>query len=126
MDRADATVCFVPREVFCQTRQALETLYRRTAEPFSLICVDGFSPPDVAEYLQRPRLGASFPADAGQGKTTLCVVRGLCATIRQEKTGAQIGEVECHVCIPGADLGRRLVQKRERLADAARLSVGPA
>ncbi len=60
MDRADATVCFVPREVFCQTRQSLETLYRRTHEPFSLVCVDGASPPDVAEYLQRAAVQRGF------------------------------------------------------------------
>jgi GT2 family glycosyltransferase len=46
------TICFVPREVFSQTRKSLETLYERTQEPFDLVCVDGNSPPQVAKYLE--------------------------------------------------------------------------
>lgn len=53
-----ATIAFVPREVFCTTKRALEAIYERTntpnnGEPFELICVDGNSPPEVAEYLRQ-------------------------------------------------------------------------
>lgn len=47
-----STICFVPREVFSQTKMSLETLYERTEPPFNLVCVDGNSPPEVAQYLR--------------------------------------------------------------------------
>src|SRR5262245_36266673 len=53
MSRPLATVAFVPREQFVTTQRSLETLYERTTEPFELVCVDGGSPPPVAEYLER-------------------------------------------------------------------------
>lgn len=53
MDRPRATVAFVPREVFSTTRRSLETLLKRTHEPFDLVCIDGGSPPEVREYLEQ-------------------------------------------------------------------------
>ncbi|TWT47466.1 glycosyltransferase family 2 protein [Botrimarina hoheduenensis] len=47
-----ATIGFVPREVFSTTQRSLEALYERTAEPFNLVCIDGASPPEVANYLR--------------------------------------------------------------------------
>ena len=47
-----ATVAFVPREQFSTTERCLETLIKRTAEPFELVVVDGGSPPNVRQYLQ--------------------------------------------------------------------------
>lgn len=47
------TVAFVPREVFSTTQRSLEALYERTSEPFHLVCVDGGSPPEIREYLER-------------------------------------------------------------------------
>ncbi len=46
-----ATIAFVPREQFSTTERSLETLYRRTVEPFELVCVDGGSPQAIANYL---------------------------------------------------------------------------
>jgi hypothetical protein len=47
---ARATIGFVPRESFSQTRRSLETLYARTEGPFKLVCIDGGSPPIVRQY----------------------------------------------------------------------------
>ncbi len=53
MDGPRATVAFVPREVFSTTQRSLETLLKRTREPFDLVCIDGGSPPEVREYLEQ-------------------------------------------------------------------------
>ena len=55
-----STICFVPREVFSQTKLSLETLYERTETPFNLVCVDGNSPPKVAQYLQHAAAEKGF------------------------------------------------------------------
>ncbi|MGB0415858.1 MAG: glycosyltransferase family 2 protein [Coraliomargarita sp.] len=52
METPIATIAFVPREVFCQTKDALETLFQRTDSPFELVCIDGNSPPEVRAYLE--------------------------------------------------------------------------
>ena len=46
-----ATVAFVPRETFCQTRAAFDALLENTETPYDLICVDGGSPAQVRDYL---------------------------------------------------------------------------
>lgn len=48
---AEATIVVVPRERFSRSIEALETIYRNTAEPFELICVDGNSPGPVRRRL---------------------------------------------------------------------------
>ena len=53
-------IAFVPREVFSNTRMALEGLYERTDEPFDLICIDGTSPPEVAGYLEHAAAEKGF------------------------------------------------------------------
>lgn len=55
-----ATIAFVPREQFSTTERSLETLYRRTSEPFDLVCVDGGSPAPVANYLERAAREKNF------------------------------------------------------------------
>jgi len=47
------TVGFVPREQFSTTKRSLQTLIERTQEPFDLVIVDGGSPPDVRDYLEK-------------------------------------------------------------------------
>ena len=46
------TIVIVPRERFSYTRQALESLYKNTHIPFSLVYVDGNSPDQIGKYLQ--------------------------------------------------------------------------
>lgn len=46
------TIVIVPRERFSHTRQALESLYKNTYIPFSLVYVDGNSPAQISKYLQ--------------------------------------------------------------------------
>ncbi|MEX2170321.1 MAG: glycosyltransferase [Pirellulales bacterium] len=60
MTKSLATVAFVPREVFSTTQRSLETLFERTPEPFDLVCIDGGSPPDVQQYLQREARAKQF------------------------------------------------------------------
>jgi GT2 family glycosyltransferase len=50
---ARATIGFVPREAFSQTKRSLETIYARTKGPFELVCIDGGSPPIVKQYLEQ-------------------------------------------------------------------------
>ena len=50
---ARATIGFVPREAFSQTKRSLETIYARTKGPFKLVCIDGGSPPIVKQYLEQ-------------------------------------------------------------------------
>lgn len=47
------TILVVPREQFSKTARSLESIYANTSAPFSLVYVDGNSPPRVREYLQR-------------------------------------------------------------------------
>lgn len=53
MPAARATIAFVPREVFSQTRASLEALLENTEQPFELICVDGGSPPATRQWLEK-------------------------------------------------------------------------
>lgn len=55
-----ATVAFVPREQFSTTERSLETLFERTRSPFELVCIDGGSPPPVAQYLERAARQRNF------------------------------------------------------------------
>jgi GT2 family glycosyltransferase len=57
---ARATIGFVPREAFSQTRRALETLYARTKGPLELVCIDAGSPPIVKRYLEQASLEKEF------------------------------------------------------------------
>lgn len=47
------TIVVVPRERFSFTRQSLESIYENTTVPFNLIYVDGNSPRDVKQYLEK-------------------------------------------------------------------------
>ena len=49
----NVTIAVVPRERFSHTRETLESIYAHTTYPFSLVCVDGNSPPKVRAYLER-------------------------------------------------------------------------
>jgi GT2 family glycosyltransferase len=60
METPRTTIGFVPREVFCTTKRALETLFERTDEPFELICIDGGSPPEVQKYLEEKSQEKNF------------------------------------------------------------------
>jgi GT2 family glycosyltransferase len=55
-----ATIAFVPREQFSTTRRSLETIYERTAGNFNLVCVDGGSPPEIAQYLRNAARDYNF------------------------------------------------------------------
>jgi GT2 family glycosyltransferase len=48
----DATIVVVPRERFSMSERALENLYENTDPPFSLVYVDGNSPPHIASFLR--------------------------------------------------------------------------
>ena len=60
METPRTTIGFVPREVFSTTKRALETLFKRTREPFELICIDGGSPPEVQRYLEQKAQEKNF------------------------------------------------------------------
>jgi hypothetical protein len=60
VENARATIGFVPRESFSQTRRSLETIYARTEGPFELVCIDGGSPPVVKDYLEQASLEKGF------------------------------------------------------------------
>ena len=47
------TIVVVPRERFSCTRESLESIYQYTEIPFKLIYVDGNSPKQVQQYLQK-------------------------------------------------------------------------
>ncbi len=53
MVRDLATVAVVPRERFSLTRRSLETLLDHTEPGVELIYIDGGSPPEVRDYLER-------------------------------------------------------------------------
>lgn len=59
MDTPEVTLVVVPRERFQIARRSLEDIYARTTYPFSLVYVDGNSPPSTRRYLeaQAGRLG---------------------------------------------------------------------
>lgn len=52
MHNADITIVVVPRDHFSDTRESLESIYAHTQFPFSLVYVDGNSPPPIARYLR--------------------------------------------------------------------------
>ena len=54
------TIVVVQRERFSFTRQALESLYEFTTPPFQLVYVDGGSPPDIKQYLERESQKRNF------------------------------------------------------------------
>lgn len=60
MTRPLATVAFVPREQFSTTQRCLERLLRSTPAPYELVCIDGGSPPEVRDYLERMALERDF------------------------------------------------------------------
>jgi GT2 family glycosyltransferase len=47
------TIVVVPRERFSYTERSLESIYANTQPPFSLVYVDGGSPPRIRDYLER-------------------------------------------------------------------------
>lgn len=47
------TLLVVPREQFSKSARSLESIYANTSVPFSLVYVDGNSPPHVRRYLER-------------------------------------------------------------------------
>ncbi|NEP11630.1 MAG: glycosyltransferase [Symploca sp. SIO2C1] len=53
MTKPEVTLVVSPHERFSYTRQSLESIYEHTSYPFSLIYVDGGSPPHVKHYLER-------------------------------------------------------------------------
>lgn len=59
-DEPSVTLVVVPRDHFCDTQESLESLYAHTDGAFSLIYVDGGSPPRVAEYLKREAASRGF------------------------------------------------------------------
>ncbi len=77
MARPRATVAFVPREVFSTTRRSLETLYERTREPFELVCIDGGSPSEVQQYLEREARARQFTLVRTDGYVTPNQARNL-------------------------------------------------
>jgi GT2 family glycosyltransferase len=54
------TIVVVPRERFSHARRSLESIYRHTPGPFSLVYVDGNSPPAVQRYLERASIDRGF------------------------------------------------------------------
>lgn len=53
MKKPQVTIVVVPRERFSCTRQSLESIYANTNVPFSLVYVDGNSPKQVQNYLEK-------------------------------------------------------------------------
>jgi GT2 family glycosyltransferase len=60
MQHPDVTVLVVPREQFSKTAQSLESIYATTQVPFSLVYVDGNSPPHVRRYLEKESRARGF------------------------------------------------------------------
>lgn len=52
MTEPHATIVVVPREGFGYTRESLESIYEHTANPFTLVYVDGGSPRHIKRYLE--------------------------------------------------------------------------
>src|ERR1051325_4483142 len=59
-DEPTVTLVVVPRDHFSDTRESLESLYAHTAGAFSLVYVDGGSPPPIKAYLQREAESRGF------------------------------------------------------------------
>jgi GT2 family glycosyltransferase len=51
MHGPEVTIVVVPRDHFSDTRESLESIYAHTDSSFSLVYVDGNSPPAIARYL---------------------------------------------------------------------------
>ncbi|MDJ0534951.1 MAG: glycosyltransferase [Xenococcaceae cyanobacterium MO_207.B15] len=52
MNKPQVTIVVSPRERFSYSRESLESIYANTNYPFSLVYVDGNSPPNVRDYLK--------------------------------------------------------------------------
>lgn len=57
---AEVTIVVVPRERFSRSIEALESIYRNTAEPFELVYVDGNSPGPVRRRLAQQAARRGF------------------------------------------------------------------
>ncbi|MEO1432782.1 MAG: glycosyltransferase [Cyanobacteria bacterium J06633_8] len=53
MNKTQVTIVVSPRERFSATKDSLESIYEHTTVPFNLIYVDGNSPRNIQEYLQK-------------------------------------------------------------------------
>ncbi|MGL5807612.1 MAG: glycosyltransferase family 2 protein [Xenococcaceae cyanobacterium] len=60
MSQPEITIVVVPRERFSNTRQSLESIYENTKQPFSLVYIDGNSPIETKQYLERQALEKDF------------------------------------------------------------------
>jgi GT2 family glycosyltransferase len=60
IEKPSVTIVIVPRDHFSDTQESLESLYANTGIAFSLIYVDGGSPPRVKEYLKREAAARGF------------------------------------------------------------------
>ncbi|MGQ0834833.1 MAG: glycosyltransferase family 2 protein [Gammaproteobacteria bacterium] len=60
MGAPDVTIVVVPRDHFSDTRESLESIYANTDLPFSLVYVDGRSPPRIARYLREQSAARGF------------------------------------------------------------------
>ncbi|MEO1498070.1 MAG: glycosyltransferase [Planctomycetota bacterium] len=88
MSKPLATIGFVPREVFSTTERSLETLFERTHAPFDLVCVDGASPPDVADYLRAAAEEKGFTLLRTDRYVTPTEARNLVVRWSQDNTPA--------------------------------------
>jgi GT2 family glycosyltransferase len=59
-DNARATIVVVPREQFSKSQISLESIYAATSPPFRLVYVDGNSPPQLSQYLERQATAHGF------------------------------------------------------------------
>jgi GT2 family glycosyltransferase len=60
MAQPTVTIIVVPREQFGKTQASLESIFEHTRLPFSLIYVDGKSPPRVRRYLEKEAKRKNF------------------------------------------------------------------
>ncbi|ELS03714.1 putative glycosyltransferase [Xenococcus sp. PCC 7305] len=60
MNQPDVTIIVSPRERFSYSRESLESIYKNTNYPFSLVYVDGNSPHNVQKYLQNKSQAQDF------------------------------------------------------------------
>src|SRR5579864_4357627 len=60
IEKSSVTIIIVPRDHFSDTQESLESIYANTGIAFSLIYVDGGSPPRVKEYLKREAAARGF------------------------------------------------------------------
>ena len=60
MSKPRVTIVVVPRERFSASRRSLESIYEHATVNFSLVYVDGASPPPVRRYLERQSVDKHF------------------------------------------------------------------